>query len=337
MTSTNPDPESSFAKTLPLILVTTFLFTGLKFYHIIYLVPVISVSFIVTMIYFRDIPDASKINDSIIVLLNIILVIFFKYILEMSQRKNFIRSELIKDKEQILKQSLKAEKNLSTLRKDLLAILAHDIRSPLANVRSIIGLASDGGLQPDEQKELMKKLDTKIATIDRGVNDLLTWVKSKEEGLELVSNKVRIKESVQEIIQLYDKQIRDKELSVKIEVSEGIEIETDDGVIKTVLRNLISNAIKYSNPTGKIKIKCSLKGTRYKFEVEDKGVGMCEDTIQKLSNEFFTTPGTNNEPGTGLGLQICFNLLERLNSKLFISSKPNYGTTTSFELFHIGK
>lgn len=332
MTSMNPDLESSFAKTLPLLLFSTFLFTGLKFKHITILTPIILVTFAYVMIFLRDIDQASKINDSILVVMNVALVIFFKYMLEMSQRKNYIRSVMIKDSEKQLRTSLSAEKNLSSLRKDLIAILAHDIRAPLANVRTVIDLAGEKQLNEEDQDRLLKNLGERIATIDDGVNDLLIWVKSKEEGLELDSSRIRVADVINEILALYKHQAHEKEIEIEVNVQEELGVDTDQGMLKTILRNLVSNAIKYSNVHGKITLAAKETGLGVCFKIQDEGIGMNANDMQRIKKAFYTTPGTHNEYGTGLGLQICHTLLERLGSELHLESEVGRGTLASFQL-----
>lgn len=332
MTALNPDVESSFAKTLPLLLFSTFLFTGAKFKHIAILTPLILISFIVTMVYFREADNSTRINDSLLVVMNIALAVFFKYMQELSQRKIFLRSIALEQNENELTKNLMTERKLSALRKNLIGILAHDIRSPLSNVRSILRLSDEKTISDDERSALFNNLDKRIATIDEGVNDLLIWVKSQEEGLKIEAKDVNVRSTTRDAIALFQEEEEKKTISTTVDISRRLVLRTDPGIFKTIIRNLYGNAIKFSYDNGRIVLKAFPENDGVTFAIEDQGIGMSSEVIEKVTHQLYSTPGTNNEKGTGLGLNICFTLLEKLNSELQFISKEGEGTTATFHL-----
>ncbi len=332
MTAMNDTPGSSFAKTLPLIFFATYLFAGIKFKHILYITPMLILAYIIVIVYYEKIPNDVKINDSVLVAMNLILAVFFKYILEMNIRKSYITQLRVEESELVLEENLHNEKVLSSMRKDLIGILAHDIRAPLGNLQGIISLLNAKTLSSEKGEELLIKVNKRIKIITNGVNDLLEWVKSKDEGLELNVTEFDINDLVDEVLNILLEQIETKQITVAVDIQAKLLISTDKGALQSILRNLISNAIKFSNEGGKLQINAHDNSDKVIFEIIDSGIGMDEVTIQKILNGFHSTSGTNNETGVGLGLQICFTLLGKLSSELKIDSKVGEGTKMSFEL-----
>ena len=326
------NPNSSFAKTLPLIFFTTYLFTGIKFKHIIHVTPFLIACYLFVIVYYDYIPISVKINDSILVSMNVTLAMFFKYILEKNRRKGYVRQLIIEDKEQQLKENLKTEKMLSSLRKDLIGILAHDIRGPMNNLQSIIVLLDAKTISSEKGEALLGQVHNRIEVITKGVNDLLVWIKSKETGLTIAIETFDAMEFLDEILEIGKTQLEEKNIQIELNVESNLKVVSDKGAVQTVIRNVLSNAIKFSEIDSVIKIEANQMEEEILFSITDQGVGMSPETIQKVSESFYTTVGTNKETGIGLGLQICFALLEKLGSKLIIESKEGQGTKMSFSL-----
>lgn len=330
MTAMNESPDSSYAKTLPLIFFSTYLFTGIKFKHVLIITPWLIICYILVIVYFETLSVTAKINDTLLVLMNVFLAIFFKYILEKNRRRAYVRLMIIEQNEKMLRKNLLDEKTLSSLRKDLIGILAHDIRAPLGNLQNIITLLDAKTISSDRGEQLLGQVSERIKVITKGVNDLLIWVKSKEEGLELEISNFSAEQFISEILKIGQEQIEAKKVIVKTDIDSKLMVSSDKGTLQTIVRNLLSNAIKFSSLGDEIQINIYKKKKKVHFEVQDSGIGMDEGTIKRVHDAFYTTPGTNQESGIGLGLQICFTLIEKLKSKINIESEKGVGTKMSF-------
>jgi signal transduction histidine kinase len=125
-----------------------------------------------------------------------------------------------------------------------------------------------------------------------------------------------------------------KGIKLKSALSIDLTITADRNMIKTILRNLISNAIKYTYKNGKVEVKAILKDSRAEISVSDNGIGMTKETMSKLfridANLF--TPGTENEKGTGLGLLLCKEFVEKHGGKIWVESELGKGSVFSFSL-----
>ena len=332
LTAANDNLGSSFAKTLPLIIFSTYLFSGIKFKQIIVFTPCFFISFLIVITYFEDMPSSEKINDIMLVTMNLMLAIFFKYVLEENRRKTYMHQLVIEGSEIKLEENLKNEKVLSTLRKDLIALLAHDIRGPLTNLKGVISLLNAKKISSEKGEELLSQVRERIDLIIKGVNDLLIWVRSKEAGRAIEVTKFNVEEFIQEILEIGKIDMEEKKIKVINQIESGLELSTDKGALQTILRNLLSNAMKFSHKGANIYINSKANKDEVFFEVKDEGTGMDKGVIKKVLESFYTTDGTEKEKGIGLGLQICFGLLEKLESKLKIESIAGQGTIMSFSL-----
>ena len=105
-------------------------------------------------------------------------------------------------------------------------------------------------------------------------------------------------------------------------------------MLKTILRNLVNNAIKFSHPGGKVQLDAQSKENNVSVSVSDDGVGMSDDVIKKIFNKdiHYTTPGTKEEKGSGLGLDLCVDFVEKHNGSIKVNSQPGEGTKITFTL-----
>jgi two-component system sensor histidine kinase/response regulator len=126
----------------------------------------------------------------------------------------------------------------------------------------------------------------------------------------------------------------EKEIELILEVEEELAVLADKDMLETVIRNLISNSIKFTPRNGSIIVTADKVGDMVEFSISDSGVGMSKETMSKLfrMNEFVTTVGTENEKGTGLGLLLCYEFIKRHGGLLEVESREGEGSTFSFSI-----
>jgi signal transduction histidine kinase len=138
---------------------------------------------------------------------------------------------------------------------------------------------------------------------------------------------------IHETIQLLQLQANAKNIILRNNVVDNHFVHADKGMISLVIRNLLSNAIKYTPEKGRISINVQETNDHTRVSVEDTGVGLSEEAIAQIDqNNYFTTPGTASESGTGLGLMLCKEFLQKNGGVLTIQSKPGQGSVFSFSL-----
>ena len=241
--------------------------------------------------------------------------------------------ELIVSNEQIRQQSKHIEE-LNNQKDKLFAIIAHDLRGPLKNLKSILNLLDADKLSKEKFQAALPLLIRGVShTIDL-VENLLYWSKSQLKGTTISGSNFDIHELIQNQIELFEKQANDKQIVITNEAPSNTFAFADKSMIDLVLRNLVANAIKFCYPEGIIAITAKRIPNYIEISVCDEGVGIEAENIDKIfqSKERFTTLGTNKEIGTGLGLLLCKEFIERNNGQIGVESKSGKGSKFWFTL-----
>lgn len=248
------------------------------------------------------------------------------FIHDISAQKK-IQNELIESKKTL-------EKVLTT-RDKFFSIISHDLKSPM---QSILGFAD---LIDNEIGDASKELKLYVRNLKKSANssaelleNLLNWTICQSKEFKPLFEMVEIKSICEEDCNLYLELAQKKNIAILKEIDEGIKIKTDKNMLQFIMRNLVTNAIKFTNENGQIQIIVSQTQNATSFIVKDNGVGIDESKIEKILNTdiFYSTTGTSNETGTGLGLKTCIEFLKILNSELKIQSIKNIGSIFGFNL-----
>lgn len=235
-----------------------------------------------------------------------------------------------KNAEKALKENENKYRKLNATKDKLLSIIAHDLRSPFNN---IIGLSSLLQKRSDsfEDKQSEKYIDIINATAKETLvllDNLLNWAKSQTGELTIKLEKTTLPSTIEQVISLENKLAATKEIILNYSCFDKIELYTDQNILKIVLRNLISNAIKFTNYGGNINVKSVQKGDLVEVSIEDDGVGMSKKTVEKLFDIYTTKTllGTANEVGTGLGLALSKEFINKLGGEIMVTSEVGKGS-----------
>ncbi|WP_181151366.1 tetratricopeptide repeat-containing sensor histidine kinase [Sphingobacterium gobiense] len=268
----------------------------------------------------------------VLVCILVIIALLFASNIRQKRRTNLILKETNLFFEE---QNAKLEAS-NHFKEQLISLVAHDIRHPIASLQNVLSLFENKHLSPTEIQQLMSSSHKDVNNLISLIDDLLLWVKLQLNYTQLQKTSFSIQEVLQSIVELYQQKARHKNIKLIVEPTVNIQVYADKEAIVTVIRNLVDNSIKFSNPGGSVRIRTTLTTSdgRVTIHISDTGIGMSTETIEKL----FTTPnyarrlGTNNEEGSGLGLQICTHYLQLNNSKLFVESIQGRGTSFWFEI-----
>lgn len=222
---------------------------------------------------------------------------------------------------------------LNKLKDRLFSIISHDLRSPLLNLFDIIKMIDDDLITEQEFKLLIPQLSKNVGYTSGLLENLLFWSKSQLQGEVIKPVDINLRQISENILHLFERTIAEKEIVLQNEINETNVIYADKDMIQLVIRNLVSNAVKFSNRGGKIKLSSSSNGRFTTLCVEDDGVGIASDDLGKLfESETFTTRGTENEQGTGLGLLLCKDFIEKNNGRIWVESTYLKGSEFFIEL-----
>lgn len=235
---------------------------------------------------------------------------------------NLINEKLI-ESEIHLKQTLKTKDKL-------FSIIAHDLRSPFT---ALVGLSEvlaekSKDLTPDEVSELSKHIHQSATGVLNLTDNLLSWSRSQTGKITINPSTITLKDMVDEIVTVASIPAKEKQISVNVRIDGNLKIFADYDTISTAIRNLVSNAIKFTPTGGNITLKAQKKDNYIDISVIDSGVGIDASNLVKLFRvDGLTTKGTNQESGTGLGLILCKEFVEKNKGKISVESTLGLGTT----------
>lgn len=253
--------------------------------------------------------------------------------------KPFQREELLVRVKNHVSLSLAKEKiiEMNKTRDKLYTIIAHDIKSPFSSIVLSFNMINGGLLDTGSEdfKQVMRDLETTTVQTKGLIDNLLQWANYSTipENFKLKSNPILPIAS--ECVMLLKGSASQKNIHIDINIPEDMTAWFDEVSIHTILRNLISNAVKFTNQNGKITINATKsENEKIMLSVEDTGVGMTKEMIQKVfkTDESVSTMGTKNERGTGIGLSLVKGFTEKNNGRLHVESTPGKGTVITLEL-----
>ena len=225
---------------------------------------------------------------------------------------------------------------LNSTKDRFFSIIAHDLRGPFNGLLGIseILVSDKENLSKEEIKYYIKMLNSSIRKQYELLNDLLEWSKLQSGSFKLKYEKIKLPNELDEVIKHLELTTSQKNIKLINEIENNIIITADKNMIRLVLRNLISNGIKFTNPKGIIRISAIQKQGMTEVTVSDNGVGIKEEDIIKLFriDVHHSTPGTADEMGTGLGLILCKEIIEKHSGEIRIESKVNEGSKIIFSI-----
>ena len=251
----------------------------------------------------------------------------------LARKRDLIESQRLIKELEFHKQQL-AESN--AMKDRFFSILAHDMRNPVSALYTFTSFLNDN-IKVVSQEELQQYLSVIHAT-SKGVSDLLEelflWASLRSNRYDFNQESIIIEEVISPILSLLTANATQKDIRLENQVLPDIQVYADRNMLQTVIRNLVSNAIKFTPQHGSVQIKSSINAENVMISITDTGIGICKEDISKLFriDEHFTSVGTFGETGSGLGLVLCKELIERNNGKIWVESEPGKGTTFTFAL-----
>ena len=272
------------------------------------------------------------------VLLGMILIAAVYYKSKRRQQKiNAVlqerNNEIVQQKADLDEQAIKLN-DLNHLKDRLIAVLAHDLRAPLSTLRGLFTLLEDDTLTYEQFLDLIPQALKKLEYTSDFLDTLLFWINSQMDNFDSTDKAFLIKDVVANETTNYCEQAALKGIRLIDNVSHDIVVAADPNSIRIVVRNLITNAIKFSRENDTITISTNyLDDNNILMSIKDTGIGMQKHQLNKLfKSKVDSGHGTNNESGTGMGLLFCKDLVEKCHGKIWVESQPGQGTEFFFTL-----
>lgn len=227
------------------------------------------------------------------------------------------------DKEIVLQEKLR---QINQNNDRMLSILGHDLRGPIANLTSISSMASNREISQTDFSEIILLINEQSKQVLEMLETTLNWAKLNFNVIQQNQIEIDFESVIYSVLEIHKNATKSKNITVCLTLESFNKIISDQEIITIIVRNIVSNAIKFTPENGTIAIKFS----QNVLSISDNGIGMSEAMISNIwNNNYVTNRGTNNEIGIGMGLQLVLQLAEKINCKLTIESKVNNGTTVS--------
>ncbi len=276
---------------------------------------------------------------SLVAVGGLIVFVAFAFLLNRSnQRIKSVNAQLEKKNKEISErgEELKAQteelSRLNNTKDKLFSIISHDLRGPLNSLSGLLQLEEKGFLSEEEFRTHITALTKNTNRTKELVDNLLFWSSTQLKKVTPNPQQFDIKALSDSVILLYEKQFQEKAIRVTSGVTE-LSVWADADMIALVLRNLISNALKFSKSGGVIAMGNEVENQQVKYFVKDDGIGLSKEMMSRLfSGEMLSTKGTENEAGTGLGIQLCIDFVNKNGGRLWVDSVEGVGSTFWFTL-----
>ncbi|RJP67078.1 MAG: PAS domain-containing sensor histidine kinase [Ignavibacteriales bacterium] len=227
-------------------------------------------------------------------------------------------------------------KELNAVKDKFFSIISHDLRSPFHALLGVSEILTDesSALTIEETRHLNREMYKTLKNQFKLLENLLEWSRIQTGRISFMPGKQELSFKVNEVINILIGNALKKGIQIVNDVHQGTHVFADENMLRTILHNLISNAIKFTNLRGKIVVSSVRLNNFVEISVADNGIGLSEEEINKLFklDVQFTKPGTSKEQGTGLGLMLCKELVEKHNGKMRIESKVGTGSNFIFSL-----
>lgn len=240
--------------------------------------------------------------------------------------------QLVAAKRIIVRQNEELKRTISN-RDKMYSVIAHDLRSPMASIRMVLNLVVSA-ISPDvigpEMFELLDKANKESEETHDLLDNLLKWTKSQTGRINVVYQDFDINEVIPGVVEIFSMIAFTKKITLEYKPNcDKLVVRADNDMLKTVVRNFLSNAVKFSPENSTIEIITGIEGEFAKISIRDHGVGIAPERLGELFHKGETTYGTSGEEGSGLGLQLCADFARKNGGDVTVESVLGEGSTFS--------
>ena len=218
-------------------------------------------------------------------------------------------------------------------RDKMYSVIAHDLRSPMASIRMVLNLvvaSTSPETVGEEIYNLLDQANRESEEVHDLLDNLLKWTKSQTGRLNVVKQELELNDIIPGVVEIFDTIAATKHIKLELKSeSDSLKVEADNDMLKTVVRNFLSNAIKFSPADSTIEITMTKENEFAKVSVRDHGVGIASDRLDSIFHKGETTYGTGGEEGSGLGLQLCQDFARKNGGDCTVESVEGQGSTFS--------
>lgn len=265
-------------------------------------------------------------QNRIITYAAIVAFIFIVFLVVLYFQNKRIAVNLNKQTEELIR--------LNKVKDRFFSIISHDLRNNLTSMKLYFDLISNPAYSPSDTKDITKQISNSVENTIDLLENLLVWASTQIKGIPINIARVDMDYIIEQNIKLVIGNAAHKNIQILYNNDDPFYVLADTDMINLVVRNLLSNAIKFTRDGGQIAIEISTISKEGIISIRDNGVGIGSDNLQKLFDQHLhpTTKGTGNEKGTGLGLMLCKDFMEKNNGRIWVESEKDKGSVFSFSL-----
>ena len=294
--------------------------------HMIFTVTLSMISYFILTVVWRNFQFQLEVNGMLYLFNHLIAIVFIFFGLFLVKKENS-NYQL-----QLARQAAEL-RDLNNLKNKLFSVIAHDLKSPMYALRNVFHNIERYDVPAEDIKAMVPEVMKDLNYTTTLMENLLQWAKSQMQTLEVSLTTVNMKSVANEVYKQLKGQADEKNIRLINNIKKDLFIVGQEDMLQLVLRNLVSNAIKFTPSEGCIHMAADIHDTNAEISVKDSGIGLSADDLAKIEhNEYFTTRGTCSEKGTGLGLMLCKEFLAKNNGALHITSEQGVGSRFSFSL-----
>jgi two-component system sensor histidine kinase/response regulator len=252
------------------------------------------------------------------------------------RKRNFeveAQKQEIVQKAGLLEQQTRELVELNQVKNKLFSVIAHDLKTPMYALRNLFVNMQQQKMPAKEIKSLMPAIVNEMNFATSLMENLLVWARNQMKNASAQPELLDVDSMVKDVMQLLHLQASAKKIYFETKLEQPLFCYADKEMVKLVLRNLLSNAIKFTPEKGNVSVTAVENQSTIEISVEDTGVGISEDKIEQLfGNNYYSTRGTADESGTGIGLLLCKDFLEKNGGSIRVKSEEGKGSVFSFTL-----
>lgn len=301
--------------------------------HMIFTVTLSMISYFILTVVWRNYQFQLEVNGMLYLFNHLIAIVFIFFGLFLVKKENSNYQQTLAHNAELLDIQAAELRDLNNLKNKLFSVIAHDLKSPMYALRNIFHNIEKYDMPAEDIKAMVPEVMKDLNYTTTLMENMLQWAKCQMQTLDVSLATVNVRRFSNDVFSQMKSQAESKKIRLINTVKSDILVNGQQEMLQLVLRNLVSNAIKFTPEEGCVQIGVENRENEVEIFVKDSGIGLSESALSKIShNEYFTTRGTSSEKGTGLGLMLCKEFLAKNNGALHITSEEGVGSRFSFTL-----
>jgi signal transduction histidine kinase len=236
-------------------------------------------------------------------------------------------NKLLQERNTEIERQKEALQNLNQVKDRLFSIISHDLRSPLISLHNYLGMSTNTSLDASQKEYFRQHTLQAVSQTSNMLDNLLAWANLQLKNTPANITPLELADQLQDAASSVAAQAQQKNIAIEVQPPATVAL-SNEAVLQIVLRNLLTNAVKFSKPGGRVRLGATVQNNEVHIEIQDDGVGMPPEAVQNFLQKGQTdsTTGTGGEKGTGLGLFLVKELLEKTKGRMMLNSEQGRGT-----------